>query len=133
VKKDLKDCCIINELALDKREWKLAIHVPEPSSSVTSFLLSSVKVSPPPPAIFTFFGLAFYCLSSFCRIGFFIILRFPLLFQHCFIPVSLTHVISSLSYLNLLGTRRLSSSSCCYLRFSRSEQAWSHWAWSSET
>jgi hypothetical protein len=30
VKRDLKDCCITKELALDMREWKLAIHVPEP-------------------------------------------------------------------------------------------------------
>jgi hypothetical protein len=29
VKRDLKDWCIINELALDRREWKLAIHVSE--------------------------------------------------------------------------------------------------------
>jgi hypothetical protein len=29
VKRDLKDWCIIKELALDRREWKLAIHVPE--------------------------------------------------------------------------------------------------------
>jgi hypothetical protein len=29
VKRDLKDWCITKELALDKREWKLAIHVPE--------------------------------------------------------------------------------------------------------
>jgi hypothetical protein len=27
VKIDLKDWCITNELALDRREWKLAIHV----------------------------------------------------------------------------------------------------------
>jgi hypothetical protein len=27
VKRDLKDWCITKELALDKREWKLAIHV----------------------------------------------------------------------------------------------------------
>jgi hypothetical protein len=27
VKSDLKDCCITKELALDRREWKLAIHV----------------------------------------------------------------------------------------------------------
>jgi hypothetical protein len=44
VKRDLKDWCITKELALDRREWKLAIHVPEPWSSVPSFLLSSVKV-----------------------------------------------------------------------------------------
>jgi len=30
VKRDLKDWCITKELALDRREWKLAIHVPEP-------------------------------------------------------------------------------------------------------
>jgi hypothetical protein len=29
VKRDLKDWCI-KELALDRREWKLAIHVSEP-------------------------------------------------------------------------------------------------------
>jgi hypothetical protein len=29
VKRDLKDWCITMELALDRREWKLAIHVPE--------------------------------------------------------------------------------------------------------
>jgi hypothetical protein len=30
VKRDLKDWCIIKELALDRRDWKIAIHVPEP-------------------------------------------------------------------------------------------------------
>jgi hypothetical protein len=30
VKRDLKDWCITKELTLDRREWKLAIHVPEP-------------------------------------------------------------------------------------------------------
>jgi hypothetical protein len=30
VKRDLKNWCITKELALDRREWKLAIHVPEP-------------------------------------------------------------------------------------------------------
>jgi hypothetical protein len=29
VKRDLKDWCITKELALDRREWKLAIHVAE--------------------------------------------------------------------------------------------------------
>jgi hypothetical protein len=29
MKKDLKDWCITKELALDRREWKLTIHVPE--------------------------------------------------------------------------------------------------------
>jgi hypothetical protein len=30
VNRDLKDWCIIKKLALERREWKLAIHVPEP-------------------------------------------------------------------------------------------------------
>jgi hypothetical protein len=30
VKRDLKDWCITKELALDRREWKLAIYVPKP-------------------------------------------------------------------------------------------------------
>jgi hypothetical protein len=30
VKRELKDWCITKELALDRREWKLVIHVPEP-------------------------------------------------------------------------------------------------------
>jgi hypothetical protein len=30
VKRDLKDWCITKELALDRREWKLAIHVLKP-------------------------------------------------------------------------------------------------------
>jgi hypothetical protein len=30
VKRDLNDWCITKEIALDRREWKLAIHVPEP-------------------------------------------------------------------------------------------------------
>jgi hypothetical protein len=29
VKRDLKDWCITKKLALDRREWKLTIHVPE--------------------------------------------------------------------------------------------------------
>jgi hypothetical protein len=36
---------------------------------------------------------------------------FPLLFRHCFIPVSLAHVVSSLTYPNLLGTKKLDY--CC--------------------
>jgi hypothetical protein len=67
------------------------------------FLLSSVKVF---PRLFSlsFFGLAFYCLFCFCRLSFF------LLFLHYFIYISLAHVISSLTYLNLIGIKRLG---CC--------------------
>jgi hypothetical protein len=62
VKRDLKDWCITKELALDRREWKLAIHVPELSSQVLSLLLPFVKFFSTP---FRFFDLAFYCLCSF--------------------------------------------------------------------
>jgi hypothetical protein len=38
---------------------------------------------------------------------------FPLLFRHCFIPISLAHVVSSLAYPNWLGTKRLGCCCCC--------------------
>jgi hypothetical protein len=41
---------------------------------------------------------------------------FPLLFRHCFILVSLAHVVSALGYPNLLGTKRLGCC-CCNLEF----------------
>jgi hypothetical protein len=41
VKRDLNDWSISKELALDMREWKLAIHVSKPLSSVPPLLLSS--------------------------------------------------------------------------------------------
>jgi hypothetical protein len=84
VKRDLKNWCITKELALDRREWKLAIHMSESWSSVPSFycLLSSF-----PPAPFSLFDIAFYCLSSFFLSGFFIALCFSLLFRSCFIHV----------------------------------------------
>jgi hypothetical protein len=50
---------------------------------------------------FLFLSNWFLFLSSFV---------FPVLFQHCFILVSLAHVVSSLAYPNLLGTKRLG---CC--------------------
>jgi hypothetical protein len=71
VKRDLKDWYITKELALDKREWKLAIHMPETQNLDLRFLLFYCLLSKfffPP--IFAFFCLAFYCLFSFCRIGF---------------------------------------------------------------
>jgi hypothetical protein len=66
VKRDLKNLCITKELVLDRREWKLAIHVPEPWSSVPSFLLSSVKVSFPAPFHFFLLNvlLSFLLLSN---------------------------------------------------------------------
>jgi hypothetical protein len=67
MKRDLKDWCITKELVLDGRELKVAIHVPEPLSSVPSFYCLFVKFFPTP---FHFFDLAFYCLFSFFLFGF---------------------------------------------------------------
>jgi hypothetical protein len=38
---------------------------------------------------------------------------FPLLFRYCFIPISLVHMVSSLAYPNLLGTKKLDCCCCC--------------------
>ena len=64
VKRNLKDWCITKELALDRREWKLTIHVPEPGSSVPSFyyLLSSFF---PCPFSLLFCTCFFFCLRGF--------------------------------------------------------------------
>jgi hypothetical protein len=68
VKRDLKDWCITKKLALDRREWKLAIHVSKSWSSVPSFYYLLSKFFPIP---FHFpFSLMFYCLFFFYRIGF---------------------------------------------------------------
>jgi hypothetical protein len=114
VKRDLKDWCITKELALDRREWKIAINVSEPWSSVPSFLLSSVKVFF--PATFRFLFWLSVLLSFLPLSNWFLFLSsfvFPLLFWHCFIHVSLAHVVSSLVYPNLLGTKRLGCCCCC--------------------
>jgi hypothetical protein len=62
-----------------------------------------------------FFCLAFYCFFSFCRIGFCFYRPsfFLFFFNIVFIPVSLAHVVSSLAYPNLLGTKRLGCCCCC--------------------
>jgi hypothetical protein len=91
----LKDWCITKELALDRREWKLAIHVSELWSLIPSFycLLSS---------FFLFFIWFFYRpLFSIFLFGFFIAFCFSFFFAH---------VVSSLAYPNLLGNKKLG---CC--------------------
>jgi hypothetical protein len=92
VKRDLKDWCITKELALDRREWKLAINVSEPWSSVPAFycLLSSFFPLP----LFRFFWLS--VLLSFDLV-FFIALCFPLLFHSCFV-----HFFSSCGFISSL-------------------------------
>jgi hypothetical protein len=104
IKRDLKNRYITKELALDRREWKLVIHVSKPWSSVHSLLLPFYQVSSRP---FSLFDLVFYWLFSFL-IWFFIVIffhtpSFSLLFYPCF----LAHVISSLAYHNLLGNKDL--------------------------
>ena len=110
VKRDLNDWCITKELALDRSEWKLAIHVPEPWSSVPFFFIVFCQsfflfFSP----IFTLFLLS--VLLSFLLLSnwflFLLSFVFPLLFWHYFIPISLAHVVSFLAYPNLLETKRL--------------------------
>jgi hypothetical protein len=104
VKRDLKDWCITNELALDRR-------VEASNSCVRTLifgfllLLPFVKFFSLP--LFHFFDLAFYCLFSFF-IWFFIALYFPLFFALVFAPV-----VSSLASPNLLGNKRLGCC-CCY-------------------
>jgi hypothetical protein len=89
--------------ALDRREEKLTIHVTEPWSSVP-FLLSSVKVFF--SASFRFFDLAFYCLFSFCRIDFFIVLYFSLFFDivlFLFLCLMWFHLYHTPTYSGLKG------------------------------
>jgi hypothetical protein len=61
VKKDLKDWSIIKEIALDRREWKLAINVPKPCYSVSPLLLLFYV------SLFSFFIHPFriFCISIF--------------------------------------------------------------------
>jgi hypothetical protein len=116
VKRYLKDWCITNELALDRREWKLVIHVSEHWSSIPSFywLLSSF-FSP-----FCFFDLVFYCLFYFF-IWFFYHHLFFSYFSLLFY-IFLTHVILSLVYLNLLKNKKLGY--CCCISGGKKESKW---------
>jgi hypothetical protein len=65
---DLKNWGITKELALDKREWKFAIHVPKPWSSV-------------PPPLLPFYDSSFFLFANFFLLYFtFYGLSPPLLF-----------------------------------------------------
>jgi hypothetical protein len=104
MKRDLKDWCIIKELALDRREWKLAIHVSEYWSPDPSILLLFIKKIPPFLsycfiAFFSFFGLVFFIEIT---------LRFPSLFYLVFFSYGF---ICSLP--NLLGLKDLDWYCCC--------------------
>jgi hypothetical protein len=104
VKRDLKDWSITRDVALDRREWKLAIHVPQSWSSVLSLLLSFYQ-------FFLFihpFLLSVLLPSSLFLFGFFITLRsLP-----CFVSVFRLMWVPSLAYPNLIGTKRVGC--CCW-------------------
>jgi hypothetical protein len=100
--RDLNDWCITKELALDRREWKLVIHVSEPWYSVPSLLLPFCQVFSRP---FLLFWLSVLLSFLLFRFDFLLSFVFTLLFRFCFVPVFLAHVVSSLAYPNLL--------SCC--------------------
>jgi hypothetical protein len=83
VKIYLNDYCITKELALDRREWKLAIHVLESWSSVPSFYCLLSSFFPPP---FRFFWLS----VLFPFLIFYLIFLSPIIFsffRFCFVPV----------------------------------------------
>jgi hypothetical protein len=110
VKRDLNDCCITKELALDRRELKLTIYVPESWSSVPSLLLLFCQVFSRPFSLFwlcvllffSFFDLVFYH-------PFFLYLFFFTLVLSCFFA----RVVSSLTYPNLFENKNLGCF-CCY-------------------
>jgi hypothetical protein len=110
VNRYLNDWCITNELALDRREWKLVIYVSKSWSSVPFFIVFC-QFFPPLFAFWLSILLSFLLLSNWFFLSSFIL---PFLFWHCFIHVFLTHVILSLAYPNLLGTKRLG---CCCCKF----------------
>jgi hypothetical protein len=113
VKRDLKDWSITKDLPLDRREWKLAIHVSEPWSSVPSLLLPFCQF------FFSFYSpfFAFLWLSVFFLFLFGFLSPFisPLLFHPCFVSVFWLMRVSSLAYPNLLETKRLGCC-CCNMK-----------------
>jgi hypothetical protein len=108
----LKDWSISKELALNRREWKLAIHVPELDIRFLLFyyhliiVFSFLFIHPLSPFLCFSFILSFHPFS----VSFFIALLFSLLLLLCFVSVFQLLWVSSLTYPNLLGTKRLG---CC--------------------
>jgi hypothetical protein len=125
MKRDLNDWCITKELALNRREWKLAIYVPEPWSSVPSFscFLSSFF-----PVTFSLFLLS--VLLSFLLFLFDFLSPFFPFFFALVLYLFFTHVVSSLAYPNLLGNKRLG---CCCLSMLVLVRSWCcflyRWHW----
>jgi hypothetical protein len=87
MRRDLKDWCITKDLALDRREWKLAIHVSEPGSLVPSLLLPFYQVISHP--------FLFFLLSVLLPFLFFDLVFCRHLFSHPFffaLVLSLFHL-----------------------------------------
>jgi hypothetical protein len=72
IRRDLKDWSITKELAIDRREWKLAIHVAKPSyvsfflfiRHLSSFCVSVFLLPPPFPVCF-FIAFSFLPLLEY--------------------------------------------------------------------
>jgi hypothetical protein len=103
VKRDLKDWSITKELTLDRKEWKLEIHVLEPWFLLfCCFFVTVFSLFPFYSPLFTFF-LVFDCLFSFLGLVFYHP-SFSPLFSSLFCLCFLTHVVLSLKKA-LLRTR----------------------------
>jgi hypothetical protein len=116
VKRNLKDWSITKELALNRREWKLAIHVTESLSSIFGSFFFITFLSQFFLFLFApfrfFCDLVFYCIFSFFWFGFLSPFVFSL-FSPLFCLYFSAHVVLSLAHPNLLGTKRLGC--CCTL------------------
>jgi hypothetical protein len=110
--RDLKDWCINKEPELDRREWKLVVHIPESWFLVHCFYCFFVKFFS--HLFFFFFDLAFYCLFFFFDLAFLSPFIFSSYFLLLFCPNFLAHVVSSLAYPNLLENKMFG---CCFLLF----------------
>jgi hypothetical protein len=104
VKRDLKDWCITKKLTLDRREYKLAIHVSESWSLVHSFYCLVVKSFFRP---FSLFWLSVLLSFLLFLIYFFIAFCFPHSFSLLFCSCFLAHVVSSLTYPTCLWIKDL--------------------------
>jgi hypothetical protein len=97
VKRDLKDWSITKELSLDRREWKLAIHVSESWSSVSSPLLSFCQ-----SFFFLFVPFPFFWLSVFLSFLLFSVFFITLCFPPSFFVLVLSLFFSSCGFISSL-------------------------------
>jgi hypothetical protein len=90
VKRNLKDWSITKELALNRREWKLAIHVTESLSSIFGSFFFITFLSQFFLFLFApfrfFCDLVFYCIFSFFGLVFYRP-SFSPFFHPCFVSI----------------------------------------------